>query len=192
MTISRLIDQLKDKLSADLAALPRSDDASRPAAVLVPLVRDDGQWKILFTKRTDRVDEHKGQVSFPGGSVDPGDQNLLDTALRETEEEIGVRPAEVQILGRLGPTHTVVSNFLIHPFVGVLPYPYPFELNAFEVDKLVTVPLEQLLDEFKAQSHLETGDLSLTFNQQGDVIWGATARILNELFRLACSNGQGQ
>ncbi len=151
---------------------------TRPAAVLIPLLQDNGQWRLLFTKRTERVEHHKGQVSFPGGARDPGDSDMLATALRETEEEIGVAPDDVEILGALPPLVTI-TNFLVYPFVGLIPYPYPFRPNSFEVAGIIETPLDQLVAEAAAQE--PTANRPMKFNRQGEIIWGATARMLQSL-----------
>ena len=97
------------------------------AGVLIPLFRENGKYKILFTKRTDMVEHHKGQISFPGGGVEKDDRSVMETALRETQEEIGLMKEEVEILGRTDDILTLVSNFVITPFVGLIPFPYDFE-----------------------------------------------------------------
>jgi 8-oxo-dGTP pyrophosphatase MutT (NUDIX family) len=165
---------------ADRPRVKPEPDGYRPASVLVPFFKNNDRWEVLFTKRTERVESHKGQVSFPGGAQDPEDDSPMATALRETEEEIGVRPADVKLVGQLDPMVTI-TNYLVRPFVGIIPYPYPFRLNRFEVDSLVTVPLDQLLAEAKDQPQATGPALDLTFNRQGEVIWGATARILYQL-----------
>jgi len=174
---------LAERLRSSLKGLPCArpvPNGTRPAAVLAPFVRDNGRWKVLFTKRTDRVESHKGQVSFPGGTRDPADESHAATALRETEEEIGVARGDVELVGRLNPIVTI-TNFLVHPFVGIIPYPYPFKLNRNEVARLLEVDLEQLVAEARAQAHFPPGSLDLEFNQGGEIIWGATARILYQL-----------
>jgi 8-oxo-dGTP pyrophosphatase MutT (NUDIX family) len=114
----------------------------RPAAVLIPILKDEGEYKILFTKRTNRVDAHKGQISFPGGRVDREDPSVEVTALREAEEEIGLKRTDVELLGRLDDASTIVSNYTVHPFVGLIPYPYPFVLSPEEVDRMLLVPFK--------------------------------------------------
>jgi len=161
----------------------------RPAAVLVPLFKDNGAWRVLFTKRTESVEHHKGQISFPGGSPDPEDIDLCATALRETEEEIGLAREAVSILGAMDPIKTI-TNYLVHSFVGVIPYPYPFRLNDNEVERLITPSLEVLIQEASSQQP-QQGGLNLTFNRQGEVIWGATARILYRLLDAAFLNDKG-
>jgi 8-oxo-dGTP pyrophosphatase MutT (NUDIX family) len=152
-----------------------------PAAVLFPLFKKNGETHILLTKRTDHVEHHKGQICFPGGAFHYEDLDCLTTALRETEEEIGLEMDSVEVLGELDHMVTV-SNFRICPYVGNIPYPYPFKLSSFEVDRLIELPLDYLLK----QAQLKEGFFSyqgksvdnLFVDYQGDIIWGATARIL--------------
>jgi 8-oxo-dGTP pyrophosphatase MutT (NUDIX family) len=176
-----LKDALILHLQAGLAQEGRCRPAGnglKPAAVLAPLFHDGHEWRVLFTKRTDRVEAHKGQVSFPGGTQDPQDETLLATALRETFEEIGVRAQDVEVVGGLEPVVTI-TNYLVCPFVGLIPHPYPFRLNDYEVERLIEVPLSQLLAEDRDQP--ADNPAALQFNRQGDLIWGATARILHQL-----------
>ena len=112
------------------------------AGVLVPIFKQAGEYLILFTKRTTKVEHHKGQISFPGGAVDEADASVKETALREAWEEIGLQEEDVEILGRIDDTLTVVSNFIVHPFVGLIPNPYPFMINTDEVAKLIKMPLK--------------------------------------------------
>jgi len=159
-----------------------SVDETTPAAVLLLLYEKDGEPHILLTRRTDYVEHHKGETSFPGGAFDSDDGDLLTTALRETEEEIGVRRQDVEVLGRLDDIVTI-TEFLVSPFVGVLASPdYPFVLNAHEVAELVEVPLRHLLDERnleRAVRQLHDRPVAILTYLYGDHrIWGATARIL--------------
>lgn len=192
MTIDE--NRLRDSIQTNLADLPGrevSANGSRPAAVLIPIFQTEDQWRVLFTKRTDKVETHKGQVSFPGGSRDAEDDDLAATALRETREEIGLPESEVELLGALKPMRTI-TNFLVYPFVGFIPYPFSFELNRFEVDSLIEVPLEQLIEEARASDPALLGDLSLRFNLgHPDVIWGATARILYDFLNTAFPRQSG-
>jgi 8-oxo-dGTP pyrophosphatase MutT (NUDIX family) len=152
------------------------------SAVLVPIYEKDGECYIIFTKRTETVEHHKGQISFPGGRKDKSDRNLLATALRESFEEIALRPEVVEILGELNDESTISTNFIVSPFVGFIPYPYDFEINREEVEELMKVPLAALRD--KASFHEETitsreRTFTTCFYHYGEqVIWGATARIL--------------
>ena len=155
----------------------------RHAGVLIPLLEDKGIHKILFTKRTDRVEHHKGQISFPGGSVDEEDSSSLETALRESEEEIGLSREDVKVLGRIDDTLTLASDFIVHPFVGLVPYPYDFVINAGEVERLITVPIDVFQTENSETSIYAVEFEGETYHTQayeynGDVIWGATARMI--------------
>jgi 8-oxo-dGTP pyrophosphatase MutT (NUDIX family) len=155
----------------------------RHAGVLVPLLRENGACKILLIKRTNRVETHKGQISFPGGKVEKEDRSSKETALRETQEEIGVLREDVRILGRVDDAVTLTSNFVIHPFVGALPYPYEFVLNRDEVKRVITVPLE-VFGRNSAEARRDFVQYegrtyrTAAYEYEGDVIWGATARIL--------------
>ncbi len=158
------------------------------ASVLLPLFIKDSQYWILFTRRTNTVEYHKGEVSFPGGVVDEVDDSLEGTAKRETFEEIGVREEDIEILGQLDDIPTMTSRFIIHPFVGVVPFPYTFKINKREVEHLIEVPLEFLLDASQPQPFpidYEGGIFETpAFVYKGAVIWGATQRILENFINL--------
>jgi 8-oxo-dGTP pyrophosphatase MutT (NUDIX family) len=153
----------------------------RPAAVLIPLyVREKALWT-LFTKRTEMVEHHKGQISFPGGGRSDADANLWETAIRETEEEIGVPRTGVRILGAL-PKLETVTDFEISPFVGAIPYPTEFTPHAGEVESIIEVPVSYLLDPMVVEERpvkWKGGEyMTLVYHYKGHAIWGATARIL--------------
>ena len=159
-----------------------------PAAVLLPLYEREGEYWMLFTKRTQKVAYHKGQISFPGGARDEEDRDLMDTALRETFEEIGVKPEDVEILGELDRMGTLTSNFLITPFVGIIPHPYEFTIARDEIDELVEVPISALLDRNNYREEFQVYE-GMTyqgsfFDYEGKVIWGATAKILKQFLDL--------
>lgn len=155
-----------------------------PSAVLVPIYYKQGQYYILFTKRTERVKEHKGQISFPGGARREGDRTLVDTALRECAEEIGLASDKVKVLGELDDTLTETSNYVISPFVALIPYPYQFRVNGNEVEEIIEAPISVLLDKDRLhQKAVVLGGKALNFyvyKYQGRVIWGATAKILKQ------------
>lgn len=148
------------------------------AAVLIPLLRFSGEWHILFTRRTDRVESHKGQVSFPGGACDEGETTPEQTALREADEEIGIHPKDVQVLGRLNPLVTI-SHFRVTPVVGVIPFPYAFKVGGFEVARVFTVPLLWLADRrnFWEFTRNPNQSLAVFHPYDGELVWGATARM---------------
>lgn len=157
-----------------------------PAGVLLPLFQKNRKTHILLTKRTDRVEHHKGQISFPGGAFNYEDLDCLTTALRETEEEIGIEMDTVEILGELDHLVTI-TNFRICPYVGIIPYPYPFILSPFEVERLIELPLDYLLKEDLKEGPVSFNGQSifnLWINYQGDIIWGATARILKNFLEI--------
>ena len=159
-------------------------DASRvSAAVLVPIYCKQGEYYLLFTKRTQKVKEHKGQISFPGGARE-GEEILVNTALRECAEEIGLMAEEVEILGELADTISKTSNYIITPFVALIPWPYQFQVNREEIEELIEVPISALLDSSyqRQETEIIEGEavISYFYNYQGRVIWGATARILSQ------------
>ena len=155
----------------------------RQAAVLIPLFKHKDEYKILFTKRTNRVEDHKGQISYPGGSVDEEDDSFEETALREAYEEVGLLREDVKVLGRTDDSLTVASNFIIHPIVGFVPYPYPFKINSREVKRLIEVPFKVFAEDYLNHKdgvvEYEGGQYEGTvYSYRGDVIWGASARIM--------------
>lgn len=175
-------------------SVPTDPDAlaARPAAVLLPIFAGpDGAPHLLFTERSPHLSSHSGQISFPGGKQDPGDASLAATALRETQEEIGLDPARVTLLGELPPTFTVVSNFLIRPQVGLvqgtLAEVAP-RVNAAEVAALIDAPLAELADPaiLHSEEWVRQGkQVTVYFYQLGPHrIWGATGHILTNLFGL--------
>jgi len=158
---------------------------ARPAAVLLPLTLINNDWHMLYTRRTDIVEHHKGQVSFPGGATDPQDADAVETALREAEEEVGLRRTDVQVLGKLGQMLTV-TNFLITPIVGIFPWPYTFTMQTVEVARIFVLPLRWLADPQNWQEFVrkETNRPVVTyFPNDGELVWGATARITVEFIR---------
>lgn len=164
--------------------------AGRPlAAVLLLLYEQEGILHVLFTKRTELVEHHKGQISFPGGSYEPDDGDLRYTALRETFEEIGVNPEDVEIIGELDDIVTN-SNFLVSPYVGRLKRlgPYPFVSNTQEVAEILHVPLDHLLEEANIIEQVQEreGEVVVVHSYRfGDhLIFGATARIMRSLLDL--------
>ena len=154
-----------------------------PAAVMVPIYDKLGQFHILLTKRTEQVTEHKGQISFPGGVYEEDDRTLLRTALRESAEEIGLMAEDVEVLGELDDEVSLTSNYVISPFVALIPWPYQFKLNHEETEEIIEVPVSALLDKtcLRQETELLDGEVvtSYFYHYQGRIILGATARILN-------------
>ena len=164
------------------------DPRFRRAAVLIPLFKKNGEYHILFTRRTDMVEHHKGQISFPGGRRDEKDKDLLTTALREAREEMGIEKKDVRILGELDDICTATTDFCVSPFVALIPYPYPFKVNSQEIEEVLEVPLSVLLDESRFRQELHKGDgkpfLVYFYQHKDHTIWGATATILKQLLDL--------
>lgn len=181
---------IKRKLEQALAALGRSSDGYaeidltdetrlKCAAVLVPLLWMNDQWNLLFTRRTDHVESHKGQVSFPGGGCDEGETTPEQTALREAWEEIGLDPQRVRILGRLANMITVTS-FHVTPVVGVIDWPTVFVVGQHEVERIFTIPLYWLADTRNRWEFTMPGrnrGLIAFHPYDGELLWGATARM---------------
>jgi 8-oxo-dGTP pyrophosphatase MutT (NUDIX family) len=181
------LDQLKHDLKALLSQgepkrMQNNVDTYTQASVLLPLFIKDGHYWLLLMRRANTVEYHKGEVSFPGGVVDEKDDNLERTAKRETFEEIGVREDDIEILGQLDDMTTITSRFIVHPIVGIVPFPYKFRINKKEVEHLIEVPLRFFLDpsqprSFSMQYKGESFETP-AFIYEGIVIWGATERIL--------------
>jgi 8-oxo-dGTP pyrophosphatase MutT (NUDIX family) len=139
---------MKERLRQFLALRQKRqivDSEHTPSAVVLPLFYKNGEHWVLFIKRTVTVEHHKGQISFPGGRREPEDHSLLDTALRELNEEIGVPSTAVEILGELDDSITLTSNYIISTFVGVIPYPYKYILDPKEIAYLIEIPISALL-----------------------------------------------
>jgi len=169
-----------------LASRPRrapEKGNARRAAVLVPLFVREGMLWIVFTRRTETVEHHRGQISFPGGAEEEDDRDLSATALRETHEELGILPQDVRLLGALTPIVTV-TDFYVAPFVAAIPQPYVFAPAESEIAEVVEAPVTALSDPaVKETKFLPGRDEAVLFYRYGEhVIWGATARILADLF----------
>ncbi|MBL8096082.1 MAG: CoA pyrophosphatase [Anaerolineales bacterium] len=161
-------------------------EAPRPAAVLMPLYLDHGVWHLLLTQRTDTVSTHKGQVAFPGGRADPEDRDAVHTALRETEEEIGLAPDSVDVLGYLDDLITV-TRYRVTPVVARIEWPVPLRLSTHELSAVFGVPVDWLAD--PATRVIEYRDPPVPgprlevihWPYNGFDIWGATARMILNL-----------
>ncbi|MBW2117277.1 MAG: CoA pyrophosphatase [Deltaproteobacteria bacterium] len=185
-----IVRTIKDVLSdRTYKRIENSSSSYLHAAVLIPLLDDGGVPEVLFTKRTDKVEHHKGQISFPGGAVDDGDGSFEDTALREAHEEIGLRQEDVEILGRIDDTLTLVSSFVVHPVVGFVPNSYDFVINRVEVKRIIKVPLYVFHPE---NPQYQRGSVeyegmtyrAIAYEYNDDVIWGATARMMENFMNI--------
>ena len=163
----------------------------RRAAVLVTLFEEAGETRVVLTRRSSALRSHTSEVSFPGGQADVG-ETLVDAALREAWEEVALDPASVEVAAALGSLTTVSSNALITPFVGILPGRPVLSANPFEVDRVFDVALADLLVDGVHHSELwQRGEVEIElhfFEVPGDIIWGATARILVELLGLVMAS----
>jgi 8-oxo-dGTP pyrophosphatase MutT (NUDIX family) len=160
------------------------DVALKCAAVLLPLVMWKKEWHLVFIRRTDTVEHHKGQVSFPGGGCDEDETTPEETALRETEEEIGLTRSDVRLLGRLNDIVTI-TRYRVTPVVGVIPWPYPVRPEPAEVGRIFTIPLLWLAERSHWDEQPITPDGALrpfpvvTYDvYDGEILWGASARIM--------------
>jgi 8-oxo-dGTP pyrophosphatase MutT (NUDIX family) len=177
-----------DRLSArllDPRAAGELDVRGRTdAGVLVALYADGGRLHAVFTKRREDLRRHPGEISFPGGRYEDADADLLETALREAEEEIGLPADEVRVLGALQPTPTIATGYAVYPFVGVIDPGRAWTLSPREVAAVLEFSLEDLRAGYGRRRLLRRG-LPIrtdTYVVGDDLIWGATARILADLF----------
>jgi 8-oxo-dGTP pyrophosphatase MutT (NUDIX family) len=190
---------VKEELEKKLAQRQKLyiNDASRiPSAVLIPLYQKQGHYGIVFIRRTETVKTHKGQISFPGGVRDSRDRTLLHTAIRESREEIGLKAGDIEILGEMDDELTTTSDYIVTPFVAMIPWPYRFTRNEDEVAEIIETPINVLLAKGHLKANTETlGDRpieSFTYYYQGKVIWGATARILKKLLDIIGKINRGE
>ena len=160
-----------------------TDSDLMPAAVLILLYAKNSSYHVLLNKRSELVEYHKGEISFPGGARDPEDRDFVDTALRETEEEMGVSRGDITILGQLDDIITR-TNFGVRVYVGTIPYPYPFKPSADEIAEVLEIPISVLQDpaNLLQDARLVDGELSITISYacDGHVVFGATATILEQ------------
>jgi 8-oxo-dGTP pyrophosphatase MutT (NUDIX family) len=179
---------LRDQLEAVLLATRavdriRARGATR-AGVLVPLYLQGDGLHAVFTKRRDDLRRHPGEISFPGGRQDEGDADLSATALREAHEEIGLDPDGVELVGALQPTATIATGYAVYPFVGLIEPGQQWTLSAREVAEVLELPLGAVRDGYSRQRLIRRGlPIRADTYVVGDhLIWGATARILSDLF----------
>jgi len=194
MTARTYLEEVRRRLS--VYRPQRIEPGGRASAGVLLLLYDaDGETHLLFTKRTELVEHHKGEICFPGGRQEAGDDDLFATAVRETFEEVGISPAHMERIGQLDDIVSRGSNFVISPFVGFLTTaaPYHYSHADHEVDEILEIPLAHLLDETNGGvelRHLDGQDIEMPFYRfHGHVIWGATARILAQFLRLLSDGG---
>lgn len=156
------------------------------AAVLLPLYHKKGRYHVVFIQRTANVKTHKGEISFPGGTCEDRDNTLLDTALRECAEEIGLLADDIEILGELDDEASVKTNYTISPFVALIPWPYPFRVDGKETKEIIEIPISTLLADGFSRREITNGETitKYFYPYQGRVIWGATARILSQFLNI--------
>ena len=186
MTLEQLVVLTRERLATRARRVVPEGPLVR-AAVLVPLV-DRGEPHLVFAKRTERVATHKGQISFPGGTLDPTDPSLLDAALRECEEEVGLPRAAVEPLGALDDTETFATQFVITPWVGVIREAVTWQPDGAEIEQVIEVPWASLTDpaNFRVEHWERDGVVRPVYfyDCPGAMIWGATARIVKHYLDL--------
>ena len=189
------VDYLKDclnKTSSVTFDIPGQweEHECRKAAVLIPFLEKENEWHILFIRRSEHEhDHHSGQVAFAGGKHESQDSNLEATALREAQEEIGLNPQDVTILGELNQHHSI-SRFSITPVVAHIPWPYDFNLDKSEVARVFSIPLSWLIDPSNYRIEQRQLDNSkpipvVYYNEfDGELLWGASARMMLSLINV--------
>lgn len=205
ITIDTVEKALKGKLPGDeahLTMLPKGRSLAPPvefhqmkqSAVMILLFEENETLNVCLTKRNSNMKHHAGQISFPGGRCEKAETNAWQTALRETEEEIGVPGNKIKLMGKLTNLYVSVSNYNIHPFVGFYSEKPQFKRNKHEVDEIITLPLSSILELSSLQYAMietSTGNLNVPcFKINKWVIWGATAMMLAELKAMLTSHFQ--
>ena len=178
-------DELRRRLLSPEDAAALDAPGTKDAAVLVPLYLDRGDLHAVFTKRRDDLRRHAGEISFPGGRQDFPDEDLRVTALRETEEEVGLGRDDVELVGALEPVGTFVTNYKIHPFVGVIRAGHEWTPQPTEVEEVLELSLPDLIAGHEDQRLIRKGVpfKTPTYTVDSHFIWGATARIVQHLLR---------
>lgn len=184
-----LVKQIQGRLFPVNSQSNEMGDYLRPAAILVPLFLDQGIWKLLYIRRSNIGEFHRGEVAFPGGGKEITDQNMADTALRETREELGILPENIHILGEMEPIETV-SKYFVTPIVAFLTLPANIKPDPIEVDRVFSIPLNWLMDNTNWQ--LSTFEIAgrgkvsaIVYNIfDNEKLWGFTARVTLNLIDL--------
>jgi len=183
----------RQRLASNLLAFPKQTippGSLRPAAVLIPLFQRYNRDFLLFTERTVHLEHHAGEISFPGGGQDPGDIDLHTTALRETEEELGIARSQIEILGRLDDFYSV-HGYHVVPFVGTIPKPDYLQHDPFEIASIFEAPLEHFRDRkvhhVESWQHRGRTQLVDFYQFKEHTIWGLTAAILRQFLEVTDS-----
>jgi 8-oxo-dGTP pyrophosphatase MutT (NUDIX family) len=156
------------------------------AAIMIPLISENDEWHLLYTQRTNQVSTHQNEVSFPGGSYDPKDTSLIDTAFREVEEEIGIKKIQLSLIGAMPPIETI-TGFTVFPFISTLKWPVQLTINKFEVESIFTIPVDWLLNSenyYEEDYHSEVFGVRKVIHYRvykGEHLWGFTAKITQQL-----------
>lgn len=182
---------LKDVLERRTVVIEEDSGKFMPAAVMVLVYKKDSEFCVLLNKRSELVEHHKGEMSFPGGAKDPIDGEFINTALRETEEEMGIKVRDVTVLGQLDDAITR-SNFIVKVFVGTIDYPYEFQPSDVEIAEVVEIPISELLS--PENQYVETrwdglntiNSISYGFGKY--LVYGATATILSQFLEVISTN----
>jgi len=186
-------DRLREVLLTPEEAAKLDAPGTKDAAVLIPLYPRCGDLVAIFTERRSDMRRHAGEISFPGGRQDFPDEDLRTTALREAEEEIGLAPADVRVVGALPPTGTLVTSYRIHPFVGVIEPGHSWTPQESEVAEVLELSLDDLRRGFEMKRLLKKGVpiKTPTYTVHGHCVWGATARIVQALLERLDSRAPG-
>lgn len=175
-------------IDQDLFKKPTDSDLIQ-AAVLIPFTVWENKLVVLFTKRTNSVNNHQNQISFPGGAIEKKDANQLATALRETEEEIGIKKKDIEILGELKAINTT-TGFYIFPFVGFIHNLDEIQINELEVERIIYIPINWLRNPKNSYSEIYKGQNKISHpvivfsNYDGEKVWGATASLVKQLLEI--------
>ena len=183
VTMTPMIEQVKGLLKSYRSPIP--DPAGEVnSAVIVPLFEHEGEIGITFIKRSEKVGLHRGQMGFPGGMSEPGDQgDSLRTALREAEEEIGLFSEDIDISGTLGTQPTLKTGLLVQPFVGIIPWPYRFASDPIEVQSIHHARLREMPGNVQGADNA-FGLIPPVYPVDNQPVWGLTARIVTELLEI--------